>query len=397
VTEPVVVTGIGVISPLNPEGDTERFWTAIRVGEEGVLPVRSFDASSYPCKVAAEIPRDMLGAGGGGGAVMQMARIAFRRAIADADLTGKVDPKRTGLVLGTVLGGVVSGDRYLRGGALQDEEMKSLLRRYPMRAIAASLASSARIGGPVLTVSTACASGTDAIGIAFRKIRNGDLDAVVAGGVDAVSEFSFSGFSALNALTLSKVRPFSRNRSGIALGEGAAFLVLERENNAIARGACILGRIAGYGSALDATHLTAPHRDGRGLSSAITSAIRETGVEPDRIDYVNAHGTGTLYNDWMETRALRASLGPHAGAVPVSSIKAVLGHAFGAAGAMEAAVCLLAIRDGVVPPTANFEEADPGCDIDCVPNRERSVPVRVALSVSAGFGGQNGALVLAAR
>jgi 3-oxoacyl-(acyl-carrier-protein) synthase len=272
---------------------------------------------------------------------------------------------------------------------------RTLLRQYPMRGLAASLAEEAGVRGPVLTVSTACASGTDAVGLAFRKIRAGEADVVVAGGVDAVAEFSFSGFCALNALTTGLVRPFSKNRSGLALGEGAAFLVVEREAVAAARGARILGRVAGYGSAADAAHLTAPDRDGRGLAAAGAAALRVAGLAPAGIQYVSAHGTGTLYNDWMETRALKSVLGAHARAVPVSSIKAVLGHAFGAAGALEAAACLLSIRDSVVPPTANFEEPDPECDVDCVPDRARAVPVRAALSLSAGFGGQNAAIVLA--
>lgn len=391
-----VITGMGVISPLNPDGDIERFWSRLRAGEDAVMPVRSFDAARYPCRVAAEIPRECLESGEGEYPALRMARIAFRRAIREAG-PGWMgdDPGRAGVVLGTVLGGVSSGDRYFREPGLDPGAARTLLRQYPMRGVASSLAAEAGVRGPVLTVSTACASGTDALGLAFRKIRSGEADVVVAGGFDAVAEFSFSGFCALNALTTGKVRPFSKNRSGLALGEGAAFLVVEREAVAAARGARILGRVAGYASAADATHLTAPDRDGRGLAAAATAAIREAKTGTDGIDYVSAHGTGTLYNDWMETRVLKSVLGIHARAVPVSSIKAVLGHAFGAAGALEAAACLLAIRDGVVPPTANFEEPDPECDVDCVPNRARAVPVRVALSLSAGFGGQNAAIVLA--
>ncbi|HEX9204789.1 MAG TPA: beta-ketoacyl-[acyl-carrier-protein] synthase family protein [Candidatus Deferrimicrobiaceae bacterium] len=392
----VVVTGMGVISPLNPDGDLERFWSRLKAGENAVMPIRSFDASRYPCRVAAEIPREQLESGEGGDPAMRMARIAFRRAIQDAGPGWRGnDPRKAGVVLGTVLGGVSCGDRYFREPGMDPAAARTLLRQYPMRGLAASLAGEAGVRGPVLTVSTACASGTDAVGLAFRKVRAGEADVVVAGGVDAVAEFSFSGFCALNALTTGLVRPFSKNRSGLALGEGAAFLVVEREAVAVARGARILGRVAGYGSAADAAHLTAPDRDGRGLAAAGAAALREAGLAPARIQYVSAHGTGTLYNDWMETRALKSVLGTHARAVPVSSIKAVLGHAFGAAGALEAAACLLSIRDGVVPPTANFEEPDPECDVDCVPNRARAVPVRAALSLSAGFGGQNAAIVLA--
>jgi 3-oxoacyl-(acyl-carrier-protein) synthase len=268
------------------------------------------------------------------------------------------------------------------------------LERYPLRAIAAFLARKAEFSGPILTVSTACAAGTDAIGLAYRKISSGSADLIVAGGVDVVCELSFSGFCALKALATDKVRPFSRNRTGLALGEGAAFLVLESEESATRRGAAVRGHIAGYASRSDAVHLTAPHREGRGLAAAAMAALRDGGCGPGEIDYVSAHGTGTPYNDAMETRAVKASLGEHAHTVPISSIKGALGHPFGAAGAMEAAVCLLAIRDGVVPPTANLEEPDPECDLDFVPNQARRVEVRTALSLSAGFGGQNAALLI---
>jgi 3-oxoacyl-(acyl-carrier-protein) synthase len=268
------------------------------------------------------------------------------------------------------------------------------LEQYPLRAIAAFLARKAGFAGPILTVSTACASGTDAIGLAYRKISSGSADLIVAGGVDVVCELSFSGFCALKALTTDKVRPFSRNRTGLALGEGAAFLVLESEKSALRRGAAAIGRIVGYASRSDAIHLTAPHREGRGLAAAAKAALRDGGCCPEEVDYVSAHGTGTTYNDAMETKALKAALGDHARRAAISSIKGSLGHAFGAAGAMEAAVCLLAMRDGIVPPTANLEEPDPECDLDFVPNQARRVAVRTALSLSAGFGGQNAALVI---
>ena len=384
-----------MISPLNTDGEPERFWAALRSGETAVREIRSFDASVYACRVAAEIPREVLSCEDPWvDPAIRMARIAFDRALRDARfIPGDYAPGRAGIVVGTVLGGILSGERYMRSAGADPTRDRTLLRQYPLRAVAAALARPG-FSGSVLTVSTACASGTDAIGIAFRNILDGRADAFVAGGVDAVSEFSFSGFCALNALTPGVVRPFSRDRSGLALGEGAAFLVLEREKAAMRRGARILGRVAGYASASDATHLTAPHRDGRGLSDAATGALREAGMVATEVDYVNAHGTGTLYNDWMETKALKTVFGAHAAEVPVSSIKAVLGHAFGGAGAMEAVACLLSMRDGVVPPTANFREPDPDCDIDCVPNRERRVKVRAALSLSAGFGGQNAALLL---
>lgn len=391
----IVVTGMGVVSPANPDGDIGRFWSALCAGESAVGPIRSFDASAYPVRVAAEIDRGVFGGGpSGGDPVFGMARMAFRGALANARLGGgEEDPRRTGVVVGTVLGGILSGERYLKED-VAGKGRSGALARYPLRAIAASLARDAAARGPVLTVSTACASGTDAIGIACRRIASGAADRVVAGGVDVFCEFSFSGFCALKALSPDKVRPFSRNRAGLALGEGAAFLVLERETLACRRGADVMGRVAGYASRADGVHLTAPDREGRGLAAAVEAALRDGGCRPGEIDYVNAHGTGTPYNDWMETKALKTALGERARAVPISSIKGVLGHAFGAAGAMEAAVCLLSLRRGVIPPTANFEEPDPDCDLDYVPNRAREANVRTALSLSAGFGGQNAVLLL---
>ncbi len=394
--EAVVVTGLGVISPLNPEGDRERFWASLCAGVTGVREIRGFDASAYPCRVGAEVGRKFLGEGKAGTEpALSMARSAFQMALDHAGIRANGgNPRRAGVIVGTVLGGAVLGERYLRARGTAGAESVKALEGYPLRTIAASLARAAGFSGPVLTVSTACASGTDAIGIAYRKIASGSVDLIVAGGVDAICEMAFSGFCALKVLTSDKVRPFSRNRMGLALGEGAAFLVLEREETAADRGASVLGRIAGYASRSDAVHLTAPHREGRGLTAAAIAALRDGGCRPEEIDYVSAHGTGTLYNDWMETKAIKVALGDHARSVPISSVKGALGHPFGAAGAMEAAVCLLAIRDGIVPPTANLEEPDPECDLDFVPNLARKVRVRAALSFSAGFGGQNAALLL---
>lgn len=395
-SEAVVVTGIGLVSPFNPEGDREQFWAALCAGRTAVADLTSFDASAYPCRVGAEVSRQALGGPTDcTEPALRMAAVAFRRALDDAGLgPGGRGPERRGLIVGTVLGGTGSGERYLRQPGLDAGEAERLLVQYPLRALGASLARAGGFTGPVLTVSTACASGTDAIGLAYRRIASGAADLMVAGGVDAVCELSFSGFSALKALTRDKVRPFARNRTGLALGEGAAFLVLEAGRAAARRGAAPRGVVAGYASRSDASHLTAPHRDGRGLAAAASAALRDGACLPEEVDYVSAHGTGTPYNDAMETKAIKAALGAHAHRVPISSIKGALGHPFGAAGAIEAAVCLLTLRDGIVPPTVNLEEPDPECDLDFVPIRAREVRVRTALSLSAGFGGQNAALLL---
>jgi 3-oxoacyl-(acyl-carrier-protein) synthase len=394
--EPVAVTGIGVVSPLSPEGDPGRFWARLCAGETAVGPVRSFDVSAYPCRVGAEVDRGSFRGGrAADDPALVMAALAFERALGAAGVAaGTVSPRRAGVVVGTVLGGTRSGERYLRAGASEAPRAAASLAQYPLRAIAAALAAKAGFAGPVLTVSTACASGTDAVGLAYRAVAADMADLVLAGGADALCELSFSGFCALRALTADAVRPFARNRTGLALGEGAAFLVVESEGSARRRGVRPVGRIAGYGARNDAFHLTAPHRAGRGLAAAAAAALRDGGCDADAIDYVSAHGTGTPYNDRMETLALKQVLGARAPRVPVSSVKGALGHSFGAAGAVEAAVCLLAIRDGIVPPTANLEEPDPECDLDYVPLRAREVRVRTALSWSAGFGGQNAALVI---
>ena len=394
-----MVTGLGLVSPFNPEGDRGKFWTALCAGRTAVADLTSFDASAYPCRVGAEVSREALGGPPDcTEPALRMAAVAFQRALEEAGV-GPDDcgTERAGLIVGTVLGGTGSGERYLRRQDLDNGEAARLLAQYPLRAVAASLARAGGFTGHVRTVSTACASGTDAIGLAYRRIASGAADLMVAGGVDAVCELSFSGFCALKALTRDKVRPFSRNRTGLALGEGAAFLVLEGGRSAARRGATPLGVVAGYASRSDASHLTAPHRDGRGLAAAALSALRDGACRSEEIEYVSAHGTGTPYNDSMETKAIKAALGARARRVPISSIKGALGHSFGAAGAIEAAVCLLAMRDGIVPPTINLEEPDPDCDLDYVPARAREVPVCTALSLSAGFGGQNAALLLRGR
>ena len=231
-SDAVVVTGLGVVSPLNPDGDRERFWASLCAGETAVGAIRTFDASSYPCRVAAEVKRDLLAADLATDEVaLRMATTAFERALADAGLIEvPCEPRRAGVIVGTVLGGTAAGERYLRARATGGEVATGTLESYPLRAIAAALARKAGFAGRVLTVSTACASGTDAVGLAYRTIASGSADLIVAGGVDAVCELSFSGFCALKVLTADKVRPFARNRTGLALGDGAAFLVLETAN-----------------------------------------------------------------------------------------------------------------------------------------------------------------------
>ncbi|MFQ5900279.1 MAG: beta-ketoacyl-[acyl-carrier-protein] synthase family protein [Thermodesulfobacteriota bacterium] len=383
----VVVTGMGVVSPLESGKGLEVFWAKMLKGESMIKQVTSFNVEGYASRVAAEVdgfdtqerhPDRWI----------QIAGFAFDTALKDASLT---IGNRIGLSLGTVLGGIVAGERHW--GKVLDNTMPEPPSDYALSSGVNYLAENYGINGPVITVSTACASGTDAIGIAYRKILLGKADIMIAGGVDVLSKFAFSGFNTLQAMTRDKVRPFDKRRDGLALGEGAAFLVLENEDSALRRKVNIHGRILGYASRGDAHHLTGPDREGKGLSEAIRVSMREAGLGPSQVDYINAHGTGTVYNDAMETKAIKSVFGRDAYNIPINSIKAMIGHTFGAAGAIEAVVCLLAIRDGAIPPTINYKEMDPECDLDYVPNEVRRHRTKTAISLSAGFGGQDAAIV----
>jgi 3-oxoacyl-(acyl-carrier-protein) synthase len=379
----VVVTGIGLIAPLNPFQVISEFWDSLCKGKDAIkkesLPMLKIDREWLMAGI--DIP-DMKTEH----KLLHIAEEAFLMAIKDAGIDDCAD---AGISLGTVLGNVLLKERRLmQKRGYGGEESLSHINSY--------LSGKYGLGGRGITVSTACASGTDAIGIAARKIISGAADVMIAGGVDVLSDFAILGFNALQALTEEKVRPFDKNRSGLALGEGAAFIVLESEEHAALRGPRIYGEVKGYASRADANHLTGPHREGRGLSEAISCAMSEGKLKPEDINYINAHGTGTVYNDLMETKAIKKVFGRRAYNIPISSTKSMLGHSFGAAGVIEAVCCLLAINTKTIPPTINYGERDPECDLDYVPNTSRKHEVKAAISLSAGFGGQNSALILGA-
>ncbi|HHL38998.1 MAG TPA: beta-ketoacyl-[acyl-carrier-protein] synthase family protein [Deltaproteobacteria bacterium] len=378
------VTGVGVVTPLESGRGTGLFWRSLIEGRSAVAPVTLFDASPYGAVAAAQV-EGLEGAGAD--RWFAMMERALDLALRDAGLWGeKGELAGAALVVGTVLGGVLHGERVWREGRREPPP------GYSLHSGAKRLAADFGIGGPVTTVSTACASGTDALGLAYRLVADGAVETAVAGGADALCEFALSGFSALGALSPTGVaRPFAAGRDGLVLGEGAAFLVLQDGRRAGERGAPVYGRVRGYASRSDANHMTAPDREGRGLARAMEAALAEAGVR--RVDYINAHGTGTPYNDAMETRAIKRVFGPAAYDIPVSSVKGAVGHSFGGAGAMEAAICLLAMKDGVLPPTINLDRPDPECDLDYVARGARDRAVRTAMSLSAGFGGQNGVVV----
>ncbi len=386
----VVVTGMGIVSPLESGRGLESFWDRALKGEDKIKKVTSFNVEKYETRVAAEIEgfdtQEECN-----NKWMQIAKVAFNEAINDASL---IMDNGIGISIGTVLGGILQGERHWRRSA--GHKNLSPSPEYALSYGVRWFLKNYGIKGPAFTVSTACASGTDAIGIAYRKILSGKADVMIAGGVDVLSEFAFSGFNILKAMTKEKVRPFDKRRDGLAIGEGAAFVVLESIENAVARKVKIYGKVSGYASRGDAHHLTGPEKEGKGLAEAIRSSIKEAELQPSQIDYINTHGTGTKYNDVMETKAIKSVFGKDAYNIPLSSIKAMIGHSFGAAGTIEAVTCLLAIRDGVVPPTINYGEKDPECDLDYVPNKVRRHKVKTALSLSAGFGGQNSAIIFEA-
>ncbi|MBI3398275.1 MAG: beta-ketoacyl-[acyl-carrier-protein] synthase family protein [Deltaproteobacteria bacterium] len=376
----VVVTGIGVISPLESGKGLEVFWQELVAGKNAIKEINSFDAKGYECKIAGEV-EDFKDSEAD--RWIRFLDSAFKQAMEDANIDANA--ASFGLCVGTVLGGILAGQEAWKNGKQEMPETYSLFSGEHY------LTNKYNIKGPVMSISTACASGTDAIGIAYRNILWGKADVMIAGGIDILSEFAFAGFNSLKALTKDRVRPFDKNRDGLAIGEGAAFLVLEEFGTAQKRGAKIYGRISGYASRADANHLTGPDKEGKGLASAMKAALNEAGIS--RVDYINAHGTGTAYNDAMETKAIKLAFGKSAYNIPVSSIKSMLGHSFGAAGAIEAAACLLAIRDEIIPPTINYQEKDPECDLDYVPNIARKADIKSVISLSAGFGGQNAALL----
>jgi 3-oxoacyl-[acyl-carrier-protein] synthase II len=401
--EAVVVTGVGAVTPLGVGARTlhER-WSAGACGvRDGEAACADFD------------PRDFLSAKDARRAdrFTQLALAACVEALADAGWEGEgadglpYDPRRVGCVLGTGIGGIttlVDGQDTLRergAGSVSPLSVPLMMSN----AGAGALSMRHDLRGPSFAVSSACASGAHAIGSALRMLQSGEADAVVTGGSEAgLTPLARAAFSALDALSKEGIsRPFDARRDGFVMGEGAAVLVLERADAARARGARILGTIRGYGASSDAHHITAPRSDGEGQAAAMTSALRDAGVAVEQIDYVNAHGTSTPLNDRAETQAIKLALGEHAGRIPVSSTKSAIGHLLGAAGAVEAVATLLALRDGIAPPTLGLEEPEEGLDLDYVPGAARPLELggerpALALSNSFGFGGHNAVLCLEA-
>jgi 3-oxoacyl-[acyl-carrier-protein] synthase II len=403
----VAVTGLGAVTPIG--NDAPSTWGAALAGRSGVDFIRSFDASEFPVRIAAEV-KDFDATGVASPKEVRkldrnvlLALGAGREAVADAGLDGAYDPSRVGVLFGTAIGGFL--------GIMEQAEVLRL--RGPTRvtptfipsvlpdAASGQLAISLGFRGPNYAPVSACATGSHAVGEAAELIKRGDADVVLAGGAEAcMHPLILAGFCAMRGLVAEDVdpsrasRPFDATRAGFVMGEGACVLVLEELEGARARGARVYAEILGYGASNDAHHMAQPDPEFVGVAEMMRAALLRSGIAPERVGYINAHGTSTPLGDLAETNAIKEVFGSHAYSLAVSSTKSVTGHCFGAAGAIEAMMCVLAIHEGVLPPTINYEHPDPECDLDYVPNEAREARVDVALSNAMGLGGHNGCVLV---
>ena len=405
----VVITGVGAVSPV---GNTaEETWSSLIAGKSGIGPITHFDTSDPACKVklAAEVkdfdPSLYMEKGDirKSDLYSQYAIAAAVQAMQDSGLEGNIDSQRLGVYVGSGIGGM---DTFVdQCNTLEQKGMKRISPFFiPMmisNMAAGNIAIRFKAKGPSMCVTTACATSAHTIGEAFHTIRYGYADAMIAGGAEAtINKLAVAGFTNCKALTTEEDPnrasiPFDKERSGFVMGEGGAILVLEEYEHAKARGAKIYAEIVGYGNTNDAYHMTAPEPNAEGSAKSIELAVKEAGMPADAVLYINAHGTSTPLNDKTETLAIKKALGEEvAHKAMVSSTKSMTGHMLGATGALEAMACAYALRDGVVPPTINYREPDPECDLDYVPNEARKADIEYAITTNLGFGGHNACLVL---
>ncbi|MDK2798404.1 MAG: 3-oxoacyl-[acyl-carrier-protein] synthase [Clostridiales bacterium] len=404
----VVVTGIGAVTPLG-HGKTN-FWNAIKEGKCGIDFVSRFDVSDYPCKIAAEVKDFDVTQYIDKKEAKRMDRYthyaisACKMALEDAKLDVKeLNAERVGVILGSGVGGIET----------LENQHETLMAKGPGRVspffipmmisnmAAGHIAILTGAKGINETIVSACASGTNAVGDAFRTIRNGDADVIITGGTEApITPLSFAGFCSMKAMSTRNedpkcaCSPFDAERDGFVMGEGAGILILEELEHAQKRGAEIIAEVVGYGSTDDAYHITAPAPNGEGGARAMKLAIEDAGIDVKEVDYINAHGTSTPYNDKFETAAIKTVFGEHAYNVAISSTKSMTGHLLGAAGGIEAIICALALKEGYIPATINYKNPDPECDLDYVINQGRYQEIKYALSNSLGFGGHNATVLL---
>lgn len=403
----VVVTGMGAITPIG--NDVETFWEGLKEKKLGIGPISYFDTTDYKVKLAAEVkgfdPKQYMDpkAARRMETFSQFAVAATKEALENAGLDmEKEDPYRVGVAVGSGIGSLQAMER----------DHKKLLEKGPSRVnpllvpmmisnmAAGNVAIQFGLKGKCINVVTACATGTHSIGEAFRSIQYGEADVMVAGGTESsITPLGVAGFTALTALSTSEdpahaSRPFDENRDGFVMGEGAGVVVLESLEHAQARGAKILAEVVGYGATCDAYHITSPAEDGSGAARAMTEAMKDAGIQPEDIDYVNAHGTSTHHNDLFETKAIKLALGDHAYKTRINSTKSMIGHLLGAAGGVEFIVCVKSIQDGFIHATAGLEVPGEGCDLDYTMGEGVPTDVRYAISNSLGFGGHNGSLIV---
>jgi len=393
-----VITGFGVLSALGTSA--RETWEGLVAGRVGIGPVTLFDTSRDRTHLAAQIPAvppQDASAGRDAGRLSRSDRIgllAAGEAVAGAGLDlARIDRRRAGVLIGGG-GALLEGEEFLQTTLAGRPGRPRVPVGFFPASTADRIASRLGFGGAVDTILTACSSATIAIGRAASLVASGDQEVVLAGGVETLSRTTYAGFNALRLVDPDPCRPFDRDRRGLSLGECAALMLIEERASARARGARVYAEVAGYGMAADAHHMTAPDPDGQGIARAMRSALRMAGMSLEEVDHINAHGTGTEQNDRAEARAITTVFGERARRIPVVSIKGMVGHCLGAAGAIEAFATALALHHGVVPPTAGLRSPDPGCDLDFVSGEARRVPLRAALSTSLAFGGNNGALLM---
>lgn len=398
-----VITGMGIVSPLG--NSISAFWNALRIGTNGIAPITRFDTERFKVKLAAEVrdfdPSDWMSKSeiAHSDLFTQFAIAAACQAVEESGVLDSVAPERIGVYMGSGIGGIATFMAEHR--KLMESPRRVSPYFIPMmipNMAAAMIAMRFHCHGAALPAVSACASGSNAIGEALRVIRHGYADVMIAGGCEAtVNELAAAGFSSMQALSFSDSPnqaslPFDRKRKGFVMGEGAGALIVEEYEHAVARGAHIYAELCGYGSTCDASHMTAPDPDGTYAAAAIRQAWNEAGLQGESV-YVNAHGTGTVLNDKIETLAIKRALGEEtARRLHISSTKSMTGHMLGAAGAAEAIACVMALNHDIVPPTINLTEPDPACDLDYTPGTARNVPLDAAISNSLGFGGHNACL-----
>ena len=403
----VVITGMGAVTPLG--NDLRTTWERLLAGESGVDRIKAFDPSPFPVQIAAEVKDDYDPTGAAAPKELRkldrnvlFALSAAKEAAEDAGLNG-FDPERVGVVVGNCIGGfneLMRQHDILRERG-PDRVSPTFLANVLVDSASGQIAIELGIRGPNYAVVSACATGSHAIGEGAELVRHGDADVILAGGTEGcIHPLILAGFCMMRGLAIgnsdprSAARPFDALREGFVMGEGAAVMVLEELEAARARGAKIYAEVLGYGASNDAHHMLQPDPEFGGVVAMMRAALERSKVTPDKVDYVNAHGTGTPLGDLAETQALKEVFGDHAYELAVSSTKSMLGHMFGAAGAIEAVACALAIHEGRIPPTINYENPDPDLDLDYVPNEAREARVRVALSNAMGLGGHNGCVLL---